>query len=1007
MADVPRQGVGAPLVARRDELRKLTDALVRARSGQAGAVLLSGDAGVGKSRLLAELEARARNAGDVVLTGRCLDTAEAALPYLPFVEVIGQLAENEAELVSAHAALRRLLPEDPGWAKPPAGDRELGQLQLFDALLAAVSELATERTVLLGVEDLHWADRSSRDLLAFLLSRLGSQRLLVVGTLRSDDLHRRHPLRPLLAELARLPTVERLHLEPFAPSDAEAFVRGLSDQPLPDELVRNIAARSEGNAFMAEELLSASSDPTGLAEILLARVERVGPQTQQVIRLASVVGRRFAHARLAAAFQGAEEELDLALREAVAHHIVLVEERGDAYTFRHALLHEAVYSDVLPGERSRLHARVAKALAGDDSPGSAAELAHHSMESHDLSSALSASVRAAREADELRAPAEVLLHAERAMRLWAAVAEPELVGGVDELTLTQWAAWAASASGEPDRAIAYSRSAIALADQRGDHLEAADIRRRYATYLLTLDGNVERAHEVAQEAWRLVAEEEPSAVKAWAQALLARTSGAVGDEAEAGRLASQAMVTARAVPGDGPQTAAAADALITQAVFGEPGQGQVERALDRLGEAVGLAQKAGALGVELRARYNHGRVLLEAGRLPEALAEFDFGVERAASTGLTWSDYGLELRVISVISRFMAGDWDGAAAAAELTGETVSGVVATRVSAAGLLVMVGRGRFDVAERRLATLSERWQLDTQVMRLLGICGAEMESWRGRSEQASAWIERSLAWLRPVDPWHLASVSLCAVGVAAYADIAHAARRAKNAAAERAAVAAGEKLAALAGETFASGLAAAGAIGPEGQAWMRRVEAETSRLHGETDPATWRRVVKSFAYGEDYRQAYARWRLAEVLLASGGRPERDEAAEQLRLAAQVADMLDARPLREAVGQLARRGRIGLADGVAHQDLAAKLFTPREQAVLRLVATGRTNRQIGADLFISEKTVSVHLSRVMAKLGVASRTEAVSAAYAGGLLNPPEDTGKSPERPRLTRDPPSSRS
>jgi DNA-binding CsgD family transcriptional regulator len=985
MAGVPRQGFGVRLVARRDELRTLTDALTRARSGDAGAVLLSGDAGVGKSRLLAELEARARDAGDVVLTGRCLDTAEAALPYLPFVEVIAQLAESRPDLVAAHPAVGRLLPGDPGWAKPSASDRELGQLQLFDAALGAINKLAAEQTVLLGIEDLQWADRSSRDLLAFLLSRLDGQRLLVVGTLRSDDLHRRHPLRPLLAELGRLPTVERLHLAPFGRSETEVFVRGLSAEPLPDDLVRSVVARSEGNAFMAEELVSACSDcvPAELAEILLARVERVSPPTQQVLRLASALGRRFAHARLAAAFPGTEEELDQALREAVAHNILVAEGRGDAYLFRHALLREAVYADLLPGERSRSHARIAAALARAYSPGTAAELAHHSMESHDLTSALAASVRAAQEADELGAPAEMLLHAERALRLWAAVAEPERVSGVDELTVTQWAAWAASASGEPDRAIALSRSAIELADQRGDRQAAADIRRWYATYLLTLDGNAQHAYDVAQEAWRLVADEKPSLVKAWAQAMLARAAHAVDDMTAARRIAAEAMETARAAAGAGPLPAVAADALITLAVVSAPQQGEVERACGRLREAIQLARQAKALGVELRARYNYGRLLLEFGRLPEALAEFDAGVDRAAQTGLTWSDYGLELRVSSVIGRFMAGDWDGAAAAAELTGEAVSGRVATRVAAAELLVMVGRGRFGDAERRLFLLEERHQLDTQVMRLLGLCGAEMESWRDRPEQASAWIERSLAWIRPVEPWHLGTVSLCAVGVAAYADQAQATRRAKNATAADHAVAAGEKLAAHAAETFARGHAGAKAIGPEGHAWMRLVVAEASRLRARADPAAWRAAVDAFSYGEDYRQAYARWRLAEALLAGGDRPARDEAADQLRRAAEVADRVGAGPLREAVGRLARRSRIVLADGSVRQNVPTQLFTPREQAVLRLVATGRTNKQIGEELFISEKTVSVHLSRVMAKLQVTSRTEAVSAAYAGGLL------------------------
>ncbi|MQA25951.1 MAG: LuxR family transcriptional regulator, partial [Micromonosporaceae bacterium] len=634
----------------------------------------------------------------------------------------------------------------------------------------------------------------------------------------------------------------------------------------------------------------------------------------------------------------------------------------------------------------RLHRQVANALAGDESPGAAAGLAHHSMESHDLAGALAASVRAAREAEELGAPAEMLAHAERALRLWRAVGDPEQVSGVTELQLTKWAAGAAGAagaSGEPDRAIAHSRSAIELVDSHGDALRAAELRRKYAHYLFTLDGTAQRAYDTSFEAWQLVADREPSAVKAWIQATLARASSAMGRYDEAGELASEAMVTARAVPGLGPQTAAEADALVTRNACVDRKRGRAAQALEWLYEAVALARKVDAHSVELRARFNCGTTLLDEGRLLEALEEFDAGVERAAGTGLTWSGYGLELRVLQVIGRFMAGDWDGAEAAAELAGEAVSGTVMTRVSAAGLLVTVSRGRFDVADRRLVHLRERWRLDQQVMTLVGLCGAEFESWRGRPERAADYAEQALHRLREVDPWHPVALSLCGVGIAAYADLADIARRAKDRAAEQNAVAAGEVLAARAADTMANGRPQSAKMGPEGRAWLCRAQAETARLRGEHNPAAWRAVIEAFGYGEIYRQAHARWRCAEALFASGDRSDREEAAEHLRLAAQVSGELGAAPLRESVLRLARRARIGLEGGA----VAAKtnLLTPREQAVLSLVAAGRTNKQIGAELFISEKTVSVHLSRVMAKFGAASRTEAVSAAYARGLLAP----------------------
>jgi DNA-binding CsgD family transcriptional regulator len=674
---------------------------------------------------------------------------------------------------------------------------------------------------------------------------------------------------------------------------------------------------------------------------------------------------------------------------------VLVTEDAYTYAFRHALLREAVYGDLLPGERTRLHARVADALAGDDSPGAAAELAHHRMESHDLPGALRASWRAATEADELQAPAEVLLHAERALKLWHAVPDPERVSGTDELTVTRFAAWAASASGEPDRALAHSRSAVALADATGDDLVAADVRRRYALYLLDHTGMAQQSYDTAQHAWRLVADAGPSAVKAWVQATVARAAMALDRYQETIDFARDAQRTAQAVdsaqgsgqdggqvrPDDvwGEHTAAEVDALVS--IAGCVGRlGDQDEALRQLATATELAEKIGAVGVELRSRWRMTMIQLELGRLPQTLAEVDAAVRRADDTGLTWSTWGIELRVLQVVSLFMAGDWDGAEHAAELAGESVSATVATRVSAASLLVAVGRGRFDAAQRRLAQLRERWRTDTQVMRLLGQCGAELELWRGRPAQAVQWIEQALQWLRQFEPWHLGEVSLCAVGVAGYADSAEQARRGRDQAAEDAAVRAGLALARRAEDAMVNGKPQTGEIGPEALAWKLRVDAETARLRGEHDPALWLQVHDAFGYGEPYRQAYASWRYAEALLAAGG--DREQAAGRLRAAAAVADELDAAPLRGAVAKLARRGRI-LLSGDGDGRLPADTLTQREHSVLALVAVGRTNRQIGEELFISEKTVSVHLSRVMAKLGAGSRTEAVSAAYARGLL------------------------
>jgi DNA-binding CsgD family transcriptional regulator/tetratricopeptide (TPR) repeat protein len=1016
MTGVTRLGVGIELVGRRHEVSALSAALDRAAIGKPTGLLVSGDAGVGKSRLVTEAAQRAAAAGFTVLVGRCLDTAESTLPYLPFTEVVGALSATHPELVAEHVALRHLLPG--GLARESAGgeQRDLGQLQVFDAVLSVLDDLTAATPVLLVVEDMHWSDRSSRDLLFFLLSRLTGQRLVVLATYRGDDLHRRHPLRPLLSELVRLPQVDRIDLAPLDARESLELVRLLADGGLPEPMLRRIARRSEGNAFFAEELVSASSDglPHGLVEVLVARIEGLSPTAQRMLRIASVAGRRVSHRRLAAVSGLSDDDLEQALREAAAHHVLVAAsstEPGafgtdDGYHFRHALLREAIYYELLPGERSRLHAAYGQLLAipggtgprGVAEPGRAAELAHHAMAGHDLRLALAASVQAAEEADDREAPAEVLLHAERAIGLWGAVPDAEEAAGVDEITVTRWAAWAASTTGDPDRGIALGRRALDLADERGDPALSAAIGRRYALRLLDIAGREQEALVAARHALALIAHGPPSVDLAGTHAALARVLTRFDHFREAVAEAETALAVARQLPDDpdGGRDAVVADALVTLAVCAEYG-GDPERARQLLAEAKPLARQAGNLAVELRAYYSVGLSLLDEGRLAEGGEEFAAGEERAAATGTTWSAYGLNLRVAHVIARFMRGEWDAAEAAAEIAGESVSAEVATRLAAAGLLTAVGRGRFAAVQRRLDELHGSGSADEQVIVLMGQAGAEAALWQGRPDEAARRARDAIAGLNlgaytDLAP-HLARIMLGALGVAAHVEMAAAGLQPVAEA-----TAAARELLRITEEAAERGLPRAGRLGPEGSAWLKRARAELTRLVGPPDPAPWREVADAFGYETGgtgpcsgpapvgYRQAYALMRQAEAVLAGGGAHGAVEA--DLRTAYSTAVAFGAAPLAGALRELARRAgvRLEAADPATRPEPdAADPLTPRERSVLALVAEGRTNRQVGAELFISEKTVSVHLSRVMAKLGASSRTEAVSVAYARGLLTP----------------------
>jgi DNA-binding CsgD family transcriptional regulator len=939
-------------------------------------VLVSGDAGVGKTRLVTDLAATAEREGALVLTGRCVGSG-AGLPYLPFADVLAQLRGDHPDALHSRPALARLLPDLAVTPPSREDDAELGQLQLFDAVHSLLAELAADRTVLLTVEDVHWADSSSRNLLTFLLSRLSTQRLLVIVTYRADELHRRHPLRPVLAELVRLSSVERLDLTPFDRDDAALFVRSLADEDIDEAQVLRIAERSEGNAFFAEELLASTADcgcddpgmPTALADVLLARIERLSPQAQQVLRAASAGGRRVRYARLHEVAGMAPPELEEALREAVQHNVLQAIDADEHYAFRHALLREAIYTDLLPGERVRLHAAYAKLLREEAGiRGTAAKLAYHSMESHALPQALAASVQAAREADEAGAPSEALHYAEQALKIWPAVTDPESHAGVDETKLTKLACMFAISAGELERGIAFARQLVKIAE--GDaKIEAL---RRLSMALGNLDGREIEAAEVIEQAWQLVKDRPPSVDKAWVLAVRARMLRTTCEPLA--REAAEEAVRDAVCTGS---RSAEADVLITIAVMDEK-DGLVEDACSRLIVARDRAIEAGALNVELRAWFNLGVNRYEQGLIGEAVKVFSEGLRRSEQNGLSWGPSGFQLRALLAIARYVAGDWAGSAEAARLPGDPVASIGTAIVAASGLLTEVGAGRLDRAEQLLHRLRPEWRRDVQLPLFCSAAAVELHGWRGRPDLGVQAAQDGMDTLEALQPGLTAGIRISALGVSAAADLARLARRRRDTEAEASALDAARRFVEL-GETAAKSKPRSGKLGPEGRAWQARLAAEATRLDdGTGDPQVWRRVVDAFGYGHSYERALARWRLAGALLADD---DKDGAAQQLRLAAESADRLGAVPLSTAVAELAKRGRIQLGDAVPRDTV--DLLTPRERSVLALVAMGRTNREVGEELFISEKTVSVHLTRIMAKLGASRRAEAVAAAYDRGLL------------------------
>ena len=461
-------------VGRATELEELRSAVAEATGGRPSLAFVAGESGVGKTRLLGELERAARADGVRVIGGDCVELGESELPYAPIVGALRPLARSgDAAFGELSAAARGALAQIlPGLGTSErAEDESTAQARLFDALLELFELLAGEDGLMVTIEDLHWADRSTRAFLVYLASSLCRERVLVVTTYRPDELHRRHPLRPLLAELERDARARRVELKPLTRTELAEQLNDILGAAPAEDLLSRLFARSEGNPLFAEELLAAGTDgrgslPPTLRDALMLRIERLSGDAQETLRVLAA-GRRLDHEILTEASGIDPRALRDALREAVAAQLVVADEEG-RYAFRHALLREVVVDDLLPGERAELHLALARALEqraeGLPAHGGAhlaAGIAHHYYASGDQPKALVASVRAAQAAEAVHASGEAAALYSRALQLWDRVANAEELAGLDHVALLRAAAWTTGREHEPARAESYLRAALA------------------------------------------------------------------------------------------------------------------------------------------------------------------------------------------------------------------------------------------------------------------------------------------------------------------------------------------------------------------------------------------------------------------------------------------------------------------------------------------------------------------------------------------------------------------
>ncbi|MGY0491614.1 helix-turn-helix transcriptional regulator [Streptomyces sp. WG-D5] len=1013
LSDVETRSVSPVFVGRADELGVLNKALARAEAAEPQALLLGGEAGVGKTRLVEEFGAAARARGAVVVTGGCVEIGADGLPFAPFSAALRALRRAlPAELAAAAAGreeeLARLLPElsdQDGRGFDRRGD-ESATARLFELTARLLEGVAAEHTVVVVLEDLHWADATTRHLLSYLFRTLRGGRLAVIASYRADDVHRRHPLRPLLAELDRLRTVTRIDLGRLSRDEVARQVAGIMAAEPEPAVVDDIFRRSDGNAFFVEELAVSAAEgrATGLTDslrdVLLVRVESLPETTQRVARICAEGGSTVEYPLLAAVAGLGEDELIEALRVAVGANILLASPEGDGYRFRHSLVREAVSDDLLPGERSRLNRRYAEALEADPAlvPADArvTRLASYWYHAHDAAKALPAVLDASVAARRRHAYSEQLRLLERAMELWDA-APREIRAGLRA----------------GDHAIAYSAGDRDPAVTPLDYLDLLS----EAAVAGRLCGERERALKIGRRAHRILEEAEESGRAdplraAWFHIQNSKIVSHVGrgdgwDE----------IATAQELVRGLPPSAVHAEVLVNVAAWGmlhSPGATTLAAA-ERAVEYARMVDDAEE--VELHARLVRGGLLVDTGAVEEGLAEMYDVRERSFGHGLT-------ARLVNVNVN-LPSHLEGVGRSAEAVRVCEEAIDLCRrygladnkgwVRSNLAESLVSLGRWDEASEVADWVSRRYGLSDKPRGSACAHLAVIALGRGALQEAAGHLDAANGYYGAHDPQpqyslpraHLALALAAAEGRVldaravldrlVEAGLPHSMHRylwpllrtAAAAEADARGLPAADAGRAAAIDRIRAAAERQATFVPVWQAYDLWVRAELLRAQDRDTPDDWAATVTAFdPLDRPHDLARVRLRLAESLVARGAEDDRDRATELLRRAGAVADRLGARPLAESVALLAQRARLTLAADAPRRSApadAAEEFglTSRERDVLGLVAAGRSNRQIAEELFISPKTASVHVSNILGKLGVAGRGEAAALAHRLHLL------------------------
>ncbi len=975
------------MIGRESDLAALRAELEAVAAGGTRAVVIGGEAGIGKTRLITEFLDQASGSA-LVLLGRCVDLGSDGAPYAPFAAALRRLIE----LVGLDAVLEAAGPGAGGLAAllPEVADRtavpaRAGAERLYELVTVLLENLSAERPLVLAIDDIHWADTSTLELLRFVVRMSERGRVLVLLGYRSDEVTRGHPLRAYLAELERTRRVTRWELGRLGRAQVAAQLDVLLGCVPDAATVDQVYRFSEGVPFFVEELAGIDGLATGddlpetLRELLLARYDRLSEPAQRLLRLVSAGGVCVEHDLLEAVFDGTPEALDAAAREAVVAHVLAAD--TTEYTFRNALVREAVHADLLPGERTRFHTRYAEAMEAAPQR-SAIQLSTHWMAAHDLRRAFIASIAGMEEARRSYAYATAAAMGDRALELWERIPDAEELGGLSRVDLVARTASALRNAGDNERALALV--SVALADPAAlEPSRLARLLRDKAQYLTNL--NRPGGIELLREALEAVPPASLPVDDALRPQLLAELAARLMLSA---RFDEAVETTTQAIEelGDARDVRLSIAHNIRGCAL--IACGEIDRGLAELERARVVADDDTA--ALLRHAVNTSDALNGLGRYADAVQLAEAGAARARARGVERTS-GVILSSNTIEPLLALGQLARAEALLD-PALALDPPPSFRAHLQHLKLWLTLWRGDVAGAD--ALLRRWrsglrlQGDLEAQSFLGVARIEAEVALARGDADRAWQEARVV----VDAGHRSipakDLPVLAAAARALADRAMAGGSDDiRGAADDVAIALGRladwPTAAVWGPMVAAELATARAAvaAAEGAAADLAARAGTPGEHGRDDAraafadavAAWRVAVEATTspLAPAHLHPYALARSARVALAAGDRPAADRQAAE---AVSAADALGYGLVSAAAAALtAPRGQRAPA-GVSGPGAP---LTEREEQVLALIEQGLSNKQIGERLFISAKTASVHVSSILRKVGASSRTEAVYRA------------------------------